>query len=343
LKREQLIFDRPEGLAATVAPEDRKTSRSQVRLLVSSNGGHEHASFADLPRFLKGGDVLLVNESATIPASLPAVGHLGSFLLNLSTRYADTLWLSEPRWSAGRPGPLPFTAGDRIVAAGIYARLVSQYPGIPRLWFVAFDEPVEPAMAEQGKPIRYGYLDRHYPLSAYQTIFSRLPGSAEMPSAGRPFTATALLQLAEKGVDIRPVLLHTGVSSLEVESEVVEEQVLYPEPFWVPQATAHAVNHARAERRRVIAVGTTAVRAIESSYANGAVHAQSGFTRTYIHPARGLNVVDGLVTGFHDPVTSHLAMLFALAGEHLIRSAYREAVAEHYFWHEFGDSHLIIP
>jgi S-adenosylmethionine:tRNA ribosyltransferase-isomerase len=193
-----------------------------------------------------------------------------------------------------------------------------------------------------GQPIRYGYVERDYPLSAYQTIFAAVPGSAEMPSAGRPFSRRVLKSLRQKGVQITGLVLHTGVSSLEIETDTVEDHVLYAEPFRVPQHTADAVNSARLEGRRVIAVGTTVVRALESAWQADGVQPRCGFTRAYIHPGRRVQSVDGLISGLHDPLASHLAMLYAVAGQALIRSSYAEAVRHQYLWHEFGDSHLIL-
>ena len=343
MKRDALAFSRPAHLQAREPAEDRGQARDDVRLLVTTPDGSIHGRFGDLPRFLRRGDVLVVNDSATLPASLAARGSLGPFILNLSTRYGGGLWLAEPWWSTSEPGPLPLEAGQSFEVAGTTAELVARYPGIPRLWFVRMGGDVEMALAQFGTPIRYGYVDRDYPLEAYQTIFARNPGSAEMPSAARPFTEHVLEDLAAGGVTIAPLTLHTGVSSLDIEVEEVEDQVMYPEPFEVPAATADAVNAAGNEGHRVIAVGTTAVRALESAYDGRRVRATRGFTRLYIHPGRGINVVDGLLTGFHDPMASHLAMLFAIAGQELVRSSYAEAVAAGYLWHEFGDSNLILP
>jgi S-adenosylmethionine:tRNA ribosyltransferase-isomerase len=342
MKIKDLAFSRPDHLQAKVPPEERGLRRDEVRLMVTTPDGNVHAQFKDLPSFLQPGDLLVVNESATLPASLPAEASIGPFILNLSTRYSKELWLAEPRWSSAAPGPLPFQPGERLTVAGLQASLVSPYPGLPRLWFVRFEGNVEEAMVYYGSPIRYGYVDEAYPLEAYQTLFSRVPGSAEMPSAARPFTQRVVAGLKARGVDIASIVLHTGVSSLEVESEEVEEQAMYPEPFHVPQATAQAVNDARREGRKVIAVGTTVVRALESSWDGERVCPAAGFTRLFIHPQRGVNVADGLVTGFHDPMTSHLAMLYAIAGEETIRSGYAEAVASGYLWHELGDSNLIL-
>ncbi|MCH7811171.1 MAG: S-adenosylmethionine:tRNA ribosyltransferase-isomerase [Chloroflexi bacterium] len=338
-----LHFVRPDELQAPAPPESRGLARDGVRLLVTTQEGSIHARFTDLPDLLDPGDVLVVNESATIPASMPAEGDFGEFVLNLSTKYGAGLWLAEPRWSSSRPGPLPLRQGERFRMPGLAGRFVSAYPGLERLWFVQIAGDVEAAYAEYGSPIRYSYVDQEIPLRAYQTIFARVPGSAEMPSAARPFSSRLVQTLVERGVEIKSILLHTGVSSLEVEAEELEDQVLYPEPFSVPPATARAVNEARRAGRRVIAVGTTVVRALESAWNGTGVRAASGFTRLYIHPQRGVHVVDGLLTGFHDPMASHLAMLYALAGTELVKDAYRTAVESRYLWHEFGDSNLLLP
>lgn len=342
MKLAELIFDRPAELQATAPPEARGLQRDEVRLLVSMPAGHTHSFFHRLADFLQAGDLLVVNRSATLPASLPAQGAIGNFILNLSTEYGDGVWLAEPRWSSSQPGPLPLEPSERIFIAGVPARLTVPYPGLPRLWFVQAQADLRPLLHQAGRPIRYGYVGEVYPLDAYQTIFAEVPGSAEMPSAGRPFTLRVLEALRGRGVQIAGLILHTGVSSLEVESENVEDHPLYAEPFHVPVNTAEAVNTARQEGRRVIAVGTTVVRALEAAWDGGKVCPVRGFTRKYVHPQTGVHTVDGLLTGFHDPQASHLAMLYAIAGQELIRSGYAEAVHHGYLWHEFGDSHLIL-
>jgi S-adenosylmethionine:tRNA ribosyltransferase-isomerase len=346
MKATELFFERPAELQATAPVETTGRARDEVRLLVSTGQGHRHAQFYELARFLRPGDLLVVNRSAVIPASLPAQSRVGPCLLNLSTHYGGGLWLAEPRWSSSQPGPLPLTAGDTLTVGETAVRLLAQHAGLPRLWFVQFEGDWEAAIHTYGSPIRYGYVDQPYPLAAYQTIFARDPGSAEMPSAGRPFTPRVLASLRRRGVGLAEVVLHTGVSSHEIdpaETAEVEDQVLYAEPFWVPAATASAVNGAREAGRRVIAVGTTVVRALESAWDGQAVRAMQGFTRLYVHPARGVRTVDGLITGLHDTGATHLAMLYAVAGQPLIRAAYAEAIRAGYLWHEFGDSHLILP
>lgn len=342
MKRNALYFDRPDILQANRPPEDRGLSRDEVRLLVSTPDGHRHSHFTELASFLDPGDLLVVNRSATLAASLTAVGAIGSFLVNFSTNYGNGLWLVEPRLSSAQPGPLPLEAGETIAVGGYAARLVAKHPKLPRLWFLQTDPRICELMTQVGRPIRYEYMENPYPLDAYQTVFSKIPGSAEMPSAARPFSHRVLASLRERGVKIGGILLHTGVSSLEIETDTVEEHPLYAEPFQVPHATAKAVNHARQEGRRVIAVGTTVVRALESAWNGQEVTEAKGFTQLMVHPKRGVHTIDGLITGLHDPLASHLAMLYAVAGQELILDGYREAVEYGYLWHEFGDSHLII-
>lgn len=337
-----LEFDRPAGLEATQPPELRGLARDGVRLLETGAGPSSHHAFRELPERLRPGDLLVVNESATVPASLPARGDAGDFLLNLSTGYGDGVWLAEPRWGPGAPGPVPLAPGGVIEAGAVPFRAIRSFPDIPRLWFFRADGDVGAAMRQAGRPIRYGYAARAFDLDAYQTIFSRVPGSAEMPSAGRPFTPELLQELRDRGVRIAPILLHTGVSSLESEPGGSGIPPLYPEPFEVPAATADAVNTTRAGGHRVVAVGTTVLRALETSWSDCGVVALSGFTRRVLGPDRPIRSADGLLTGFHDPRTSHLSLLFGFAGETRVREAYAAAIREGYLWHEFGDSHLLL-
>lgn len=321
-------------------PELRGGSRDAVRLLVSTPAGHHHSQFANLVNFLCPGDLLVVNRSATIAASLPADGRPGSFILNLSSRYGGdahgSVWLAEPRWDFDRPGPLPLGVGEVATVAGLRTTFLHPYPELARLWFVRFEGDVLGAASTLGQPIRYGYVATPYGLEHYQTLFGTLPGSAEMPSASRPFTERVLRSLALKDVQIATITLHTGVSSLD------KSDTLYPEPFNVPAETVAAIARAKASGARVIAVGTTVVRAVESAFYDGSLHATEGFTRLYLRPGYPVAVVDGLITGLHAPEASHLEMLYALAGETLVREAYEEAVEAGYLWHEFGDSHLIL-
>src|SRR2546427_1029863 len=340
MRRHELLFERPTSLFASTPPEMREQSRDDVRLMVSTEEGNTHHAFVELPSLLEMGDLLLVNESATLAASLPAMSRLGNVRLNLSTRFSDNLWLAEPRWSPGRPGPLPVDEGEILQIGHSRATLPKQFPGIPSLWFTPWDPSATILMSNYGEPIHCSYTSA-YPMSFYQTLFSYFPGSVEMPSAARPFTPRVRDMLLARGIGIAGIILHSGVSSLEIEDETVEHQVLYPEIFSVPEATAHAVNATHARGGRVIAVGTTVVRALETAWTPDGLRACAGTTSRYVNPSNGVHAVDGLLTGLHDPVTSHLAMLSTIGGLGRLKSAYAEAIEHRYLWHEFGDSHLI--
>src|SRR3989475_985041 len=313
MKRAELVFERPERVFAHEPPEVRGHARDDVRLLVTRPDAHNHAGLGDLSCFLGEADRRCGNESAATRASLPAEGRLGSILLNLCTRFRSDLWIAEPRWEAGKPGPLPIEPDEDLRIGSATVRLLAPYPGIPRLWFALADRPFESMIAERGGPIHYGYTNA-WPMDTYQTLFSRVPGSAEMPSAARPITPRIREQLEQAGVRIAPVLLHTGVSSLEIETDTVEAQAMYPEPFAISAATPDAVNRTHANGGRAASVGTTVVRALESAWTPEGLRARGGFTRLFVNPDRGIHAVDGLLTGFHDPVTSHLALLTAFLG-----------------------------
>lgn len=338
----EIEFSRPVALEARRPPEADGRARDEVRLLLTQDGRHRHRGFRDLPSLLGRGDLLVFNRSATIAASLPAAAHCGDFRLNFCTDYGNGIWLTEPRWSFGSPGPVPVGPGDRLYAGGRAGVVLEGYPGLPRLRFIDFGPGSAPLASPLAEPIRYGYLDAAYPLSAFQTIFGDVPGSVEMPSAARPFSEAVLRDLDRRGVRRAFILLHTGVSSLEVETDPVEKLPMYPEPFEVTAETVGTIERVHREGRRVVAVGSTVVRALEAAWKDGRLRPSRGFTRTLVHPGRGIHAVDGLLTGFHDPRTSHLAMLYSFLPGDVVRSAYAEAIAHEYRWHEFGDSHLIL-
>src|SRR5437016_14003366 len=216
MRRTELVFERPERVFAHAPPDVRGRARDHVRLLLTRSDGRHHARFEAFPRFLHAGDLLVVNESAAIPASLPAEGSLGPILLNLCTRFRSDLWIAEPRWNAGKPGPLPIEPDEELRIGSATARLLAPYPGIPRLWFALADQPFESMIAEYGGPIHYGYTDS-WPLDTYQTLFSRVPGTAEMPSAARPITPRIREQLEQAGARLPPVRTHPADSGLHIE------------------------------------------------------------------------------------------------------------------------------
>jgi S-adenosylmethionine:tRNA ribosyltransferase-isomerase len=326
----------PGRLEAHEPPEARGLRRDEVRMLVATGDGLAHGQARDLPAHLRAGDVLVVNTSATLPAALTAVRADGSPLaLHLSTPDGPRRWIVElrrdgERFAGGR-------AGERLaLPGGATATLLAPYLAGARLWLAALDTaevPLLDYLARHGAPIRYGYVE----LADYQTVFALHPGSAEMPSAGRPFTPELVTALVARGIAVAPLLLHTGVSSLEA------GEVPYPERYAVPAATARAVNAARAGGGRVVAVGTTVVRALETvARADGAVEPGAGWTHHVVTPEVGVRAVDGLLTGWHEPDASHLLMLEAVGGRALVAASYAAALRCGYRWHEFGDVHLVL-
>ncbi|MEY9990280.1 S-adenosylmethionine:tRNA ribosyltransferase-isomerase [Streptomyces sp. V4I8] len=342
----------PEELSARIPAEQRAPGldRDAVRLLVSRGTEVSHHGFGELPRLLRAGDLLVVNTSETLAAAVDGkIGH-ARVVVHFSTRGDDGRWAVELRDPDGR-GTTRARAGapgTRVrLPGGARLRLEEPLsPGSGRLWWARVS-PAEAAelsglMREHGRPIRYSYTERDQPLSVYQTVFA-LPsadgsGSAEMPSAARPFTVRMVTELVSRGVRFAPIVLHTGVASAEA------HEPPYPERFAVPEASARLINAVRAGDGRVLAVGTTAVRAVESAVgADGVVRAREGWTDLVVTPERGVRVVDGLLTGLHEPEASHLLMLEAVAGRAAVDRGYEEALRGLYRWHEFGDVHLILP
>jgi S-adenosylmethionine:tRNA ribosyltransferase-isomerase len=335
-KTDALEFVLPPELEAHEPPEARGLRRDQVRLLITYRRSERivHARFGDLPDFLRCGDVLVINDSATVPAALRASRSDGSTVpLHLSTRLPAGLWISEPRETRVVEGEtLTLPGGGR-------ARLLVPYPRSLRLWITQLDLPtgIFEYLSTYGRPITYPYARGDWPLEMYQTTYAREPGSAEMPSAGRAFTPDVLDRVASGGIAIAALTLHAGVASPERHEPPADEW------YRVPLETARAVRGARAGGGRVIAVGTTVVRALESATdADGRVIASQGWSDVVITPERGVRTIDGMLTGFHEPRASHLAMLEGFAGREHLRLAYRAAVDAGYLWHEFGDLHLIL-
>lgn len=360
LKEPSLDFVLPAELEAREPPEARGLERDQVRLMVSYRSSDRlvHTQFREIPQHLRAGDVLVINTSGTLPAALPATREDGKELrLHLSSRLPGGLWTVELRrveegaskpFSEGQAGEtlrLPGRASVRLLTryklqpSETQVPTPSQEKTLSRLWIATFSFPDPiPYLLEHGQPIRYGYVPRSWPLEFYQSVYTTEMGSAEMPSAGRAFTPEIITRLVAQGVQVAPLLLHTGVASLE------DHEPPYEEFYRLPPETARAVNQARADGRRVIAVGTTVVRALETvTDVYGVVHPGEGWTQLVITPQRGVRAVDGILTGWHEPKATHLMMLEAIAGREPLAVAYRAALERRYLWHEFGDLHLILP
>ena len=341
-----LAFALPAALEAREPPEARGLRRDQVRLLVAERaaGTVEHTSFAAIGDLLAPGDLLVLNTSATVAAAAAVTRADGTEArVHVSTRAPGL----GPEWRVVElrtaDGAKPQRPADRerlrLPGDGGHLHVVAPYLGSARLVLASHDGPVslDEHLWSHGIPISYGYVSRRWPLSVYQNVYATVPGSAEMASAGRPFTPELITRLAASGVRVAPIVLHAGVSSPE------RHEPPFPEYYEVPADTARLVAATREWGGRVIAVGTTVVRALESAASSGGVEAASGWTRLVIEPGRELRAVDGLITGWHEPEASHLQMLEAIGGRELLDRSYDAALAEGYLWHEFGDSHLILP
>jgi S-adenosylmethionine:tRNA ribosyltransferase-isomerase len=343
-------FSPPADLTADAPPEARGETRDSVRMLVGTPGGLRHTTFTHLDQYLEPGDLLVVNTSATVPGQLDARRGRTAVVVHVANRLADGSRVVELRTSPDAARPvLDGRAGERIGLPGdALLTLLSAYPhegSSPtgagnRLWRARLDAggPVGDYLARHGRPISYGYLRERFPIEDYQTVFALHPGSAEMPSAARPFTPELVTRLVTRGIAFAPITLHTSVSSQEAGEGPPAEW------FRVPAASAELINATRRAGHRVVAVGTTATRAVESAAdIDGLVRAESGWTEIVISSLRPIRTINGLITGWHDPEASHLLLVEAVAGSELTQRAYDAAADHRYRWHEFGDSALLLP
>jgi len=342
----RLSFELPSALEAHEPPEARGVARDGVRMMVAyrSTGSLIDTCFGLFPRFLEAGDLVVVNTSATIPAAIDAISNGNTpVVIHVSTWIGGEIWVVEPRRPCGS-GTVRWQGEElsrsMILGEAAEIELLEPYRGSERLWIARIELPEPPFtwLTTHGRPIRYGYVERPWPISYYQNVFASDPGSAEMPSAGRPFSCEVIERLSAKGVGVAPIVLHTGVASLDA------DEYPFPERVRVPRETAAEVNATHEAGRRVVAVGTTVVRALESAAdANGHLEELDDWTSLVITPERGVRAIDGVLTGWHEPEASHLLMLEAIAGRELLESSYAAAIAERYRWHEFGDTHLVLP
>jgi S-adenosylmethionine:tRNA ribosyltransferase-isomerase len=305
-----------------------------VRLLVTDRaaGTHVHDSFFNLSVYVRSGDVFVVNDSATMPAAVRATRQNGETIaLHVATTIDPTLWTVEPRGLVAVGEVLSLPDG------GVVTLITPVDPEFARLWYARFELPLpmHAYLAKVGEPIRYGYVHERFPLTDYQTIFARRNGSSEMPSAARPFSSRVVREVRRAGGQFVTVTLHCGVSSFEYPERPATER------YTVSPEAANAINEARSDGRRIVAVGTTAVRALESSVYDERVVASSGWTDLVIDPDTKIRVVDALITGFHEPAATHMSMLRAFVDAKLLEEAYAIAAEEGYYHHEFGDIHLI--
>jgi S-adenosylmethionine:tRNA ribosyltransferase-isomerase len=332
--RRRLDFVLDPAHEAHEPPEASGRPRDQGRLLVSRGvTAPVDARFDALGRFLDPGDLIVVNTSATVPAALD--GRLPGGVALVEVRHpTEGTTVSRHLRPTDAAEPVAIT-----LFGGGHVQLLVPFADSTRLWVasLAVGPSVLEYLAQFGRPIRYRHVPRAWPIDTYQTAFADEPGSAEMPSASRPFTPELVTALVTRGVHFAPLLLHTGVSSLEGAERP------YPERYRVPRDTAAMINAVRAGGGHVVAAGTTVVRALATvTDDHGVVHPGSGWTDVVVTPDTPMTAVDGLLTGWHEPESSHLMMLEAFADLHVLSDAYGTALDLGYRWHEFGDSHLIL-
>jgi len=337
-----VIAQVPRGLRAARPAELRGLRRDGARLLVVDRASREvvHTTVARLGEHLGAGDALIVNSSRTIPAALDGVRQDGSAVqVRPWVRRAQS-WDVIAVQPTPPFAPLPLHIGELLrFPGGLALHVAGRRDDLVALWTVqvAAGDGLD-SLLRFGAPIRYSYVPEPIPMEHQQTLYAGRPGSAETPSAGRHFTWELLLSLRRRGVSVADIVLHTGLSSTQ-DDALDESHPLVEEWFEVPQRTVDAVSHAA----RVVAVGTSVVRALESAVdASGRVQPVSGWTDLAITPQRGVRVADALFTGLHESGGSHLELVRAFVDAPLLDRAYAEAIERGYLWHEFGDAMLVV-
>lgn len=345
-------FTVPKELEAPAPPEAQGKRRDHVRLLVIHRQSRriEHRRFYHIVDYLRPGDVVVLNISRTVPAALPGVTEDGQAIeMRLSSHYStngdnERIWQAvfKPDGAVIRPG-LRLSFGNGALTAIV----LQKRERIPKLWEVQFDptdRPISAWMEQLGQPIKYDYVPQAWDLDYYQTTYATVPGSSEMPSAGRAFTPELLEQIQQKGVALAKIVLHTGVSNIDIETEDIQQHTMYEEWYQVLPEAAEIINQAHSQGGRIFAIGTTVVRTLETTAdEQGVIHPGEGWTSLYIAPGYHFKAIDALVTGLHEAKTTRLALATAFAGDQtLVLQAYNEAIERRYLWHEFGDVSLLL-
>lgn len=329
-------------------------ARGERRLLLFDrrSGAVGDAQLDDLPTLVRPGDLFVVNDAATLPASLPARAPSGAPIEVRLVRARD----DGRRWQAvlfgagdwrtpteHRPAAEALRAGDRLEVAGLPATVSELSRTSVRLFDLVFEsdpDVVWAALYRRGRPIQYAHVPEPLALWSVQTAYAARPWAAEAPSAGVPLDWSLLSALRARGVGLAAITEGAGLSSTG--DPAIDAALPLPERFEVPAATVRAVNAARARGGRVVAVGTSVVRALESAAASGELRPARGETDLVIGPGYRPRAVDGLFTGLHEPTASHFALLQAFAPPAQLGAAYAHAERGGYLGHEFGDTNLIL-
>lgn len=347
MKASDFWFDLPEALIAqTPTPEGR--DRSRLLVLHRDTQKISHHRFSELARFLRAGDVLVVNTSKVLPARLygkkiPSGGHVECLLVR---RVADNAW----EVMLGGAHILPSTTIDfsvgTIALHGTAGERLS-----PQTWRVEFSlsgMQFDQALAIIGNTPIPPYIKQHGMneqdlRERYQTVYAKQEGSVAAPTAGLHFTPAMLDSLQAIGIEVVEVVLHVGIGTFApVKTDDVAEHVMHAELAYISPETASAVNRAKSEGRRIIAVGTTTTRTLESFMENGVLKSGEKWTNIFMTPGYTFQCIDGIITNFHLPKSTLLMLVSAFAGRECILHAYDEAVRQHYRFYSFGDAMLIL-
>ncbi len=347
-------FILPSELEATQPPEARGLKRDEVKLMISYKSDNKiiHDKFYNLDNYLESGDLIVINTSKTMSSAIDVERHDGSKLrLHISTHLPSNLWVVELRNIEGNNTKpfydinigeiLNFPQGGNLIIHSHYVyQLGDKKQESKRLWIASLNLPmnISEYLKKYGKPIRYSYVTNDWDIDYYQTVYANNEGSAEMPSAGRAFSFELITKLVARGVKIAPLVLHTGVSSLE------SDELPYEEFYDIPLETAKIINQTKKAKKKVIAAGTTVIRALETviDYDEN-IHPGKGLTNILITPEKTIKSVNAMLTGLHEPRATHLSMLQGLVSLDHINKTYQEAIEKKYLWHEFGDLHLLLP
>lgn len=335
-------FHLPDHLNASQPPEKRGVRRDHVRMMVldRKTGDKAHNHFINLANFLESGDLVIINNSRTIPAVMQARWNRSSVLLAQNAEVRLARRHSEDTWEALIVAS-PVKVGDTLqFTPELSAIVIAEKENSP-LKFIKFSQKgiaLFNIIYAIGEPVRYEYIKQPWDLDFYQTVFACHPGSVEMPSAGRAFSWELFFQLKQQGIQLDFIQLHTGLSYLLDDSCSTNPED-NEEAYHISEQTWEKVLQTKASGKKVIAVGTTVVRALESAAKSGVC---SGITNLYIDRHYPLKIADGIITGFHEPKASHLDMLTAFISEHHLMNAYHQAIEAGYLWHEFGDMNLIL-
>jgi len=350
VRTQELTFKLPPSLFARRPRELSGQRRDEARMLVidKRDGQIAHDMFRNLPNYMRPGDVLVLNNSGVIPAVIRSWrGDGGQVEVRLISNKHGGIW------HAVLTPSVAISLGTILfMTPHLTATVIDKRQDILNGWVLQFlvdgqpidsDNEMFAAIEKIGRPVISMYTDKVWELDYYQNVYSSVPGSCEAPTAGRHFTNELLNDIRSLGVQVVFLTLHIGLSSVLIREENVEDHKMLEEEFIIPPETADIINQARSHGHRVFATGTTVVRSLESAVgADGVIHPQHRWTTLYISPGYTFHICDAIITNFHGPISSRLALAAAFVGWPIIKKAYSEAIRAGYQFYEFGDVTLMI-